>query len=70
MGNDEQTEERFVADTGTSNPASFVNNFDSNKANLQVVQQESSGKNYNEVDVDYYDESFQNDTILPDNPYQ
>ena len=34
MGNDEQTEERFVAETGTSNPASFVNNFDSNKANL------------------------------------
>ena len=35
-----------------------------------MVQQESSGKNYNEVDVDYYDESFQNETILPENPYQ
>ena len=34
MGNDEQTEERFVAETGASNPASFLNNFDSNKANL------------------------------------
>ena len=80
-GNDEQTEERFIPDTmnSKSNPASFVNNYDSNKGNdLEMVQQISS-EQQPYVDVYYQNtesiptDSFVNDEGFHDggqNPYE
>jgi len=54
-GDEEQTVERFIAETGSSQPASFVNNFD--KTDLK------DRKNLNQ-EIESNDDSLQ---ILPEN---
>jgi hypothetical protein len=54
-GDEEQTVERFIAETGASQPASFVNNVD--KSDL------ANRKNLN-PDIESHDDSLQ---ILPEN---
>jgi len=54
-GDEEQTVERFIAETGASQPASFVNNFD--KTDLK------DRKNLNQ-EIESNDDSLQ---ILPEN---